>query len=588
MSYVAIRTLGPLAVWEVGDDGSQTPLALKSGAGAAGILVALAFLENKFEKWLDVAAYMWDEVELQDKPLEVRKRISTQASRLRPQLGNRNAVALGKPAFVERGTAVRIDWDDFQAHQKDEKYERALSLIAGYPLAGVGGNSVDITRLRQEVAVMVKNAVCASLEGLERAVPESPDLLDLAARNFEEFAPECPAEWIPPGLAPAMPRKRRVRVTGTRPATYGEFEREKLFERSPKGEGALVREQQEATEEGGYTWWSEGAWLGKFFAFWFRIFSLPCEEVAITYTGEVYNAARFEVDESKGPVDKPKDKATIIEAPTLLLGDETDKQISCARTNWGFAYNWARSEGDKLLKHSSRPSIFGVVGRPVYPGIAGVHVLFQTSDGYILFGLRAPKIAFHERTWSASFEEQIAVEARDFTGDEVLGDQTLLDAVHGGLFEEWGIEESAVAATSCLAVGREWGRTRFEGKPFLNLSATTIAACRLNIPLTAVWAGLKEVAGVPDRDEHRAWAGISFGSRADVLRFVAAAKGRHDQPNLLAELCDRPDIDADLKGYPHGGSSVGIHDRGLMPTSAARLVLASAWFETLKTVDNSH
>lgn len=168
---------------------------------------------------------------------------------------------------------------------------------------------------------------------------------------------------------------------------------------------------------------------------------------------------------------------------------------------------------------------------------------------------------------------------REFTGEPEEGDRTLLDTIHGGLYEEWFIEESAVAETSCLAVGREWGRGMFEGKPFINRSATLIVACRLCIPLATVWARLNEKARVRDREEYRAWAGIRFGSRADVLRFVAAAKG-HGAPNLLIALCDRDDIDAELAPYA-GGMTASVRDRGLMPTSAARLVLGSGWLASL-------
>jgi hypothetical protein len=159
------------------------------------------------------------------------------------------------------------------------------------------------------------------------------------------------------------------------------------------------------------------------------------------------------------------------------------------------------------------------------------------------------------------------VGAREFTGP-LSGDETLLDTLQGGLFEEWGIEESAVVLSSCLAIGREWDVDEREDAPRLNFSAPVLTACRLNIPLTAVWASLDESAGMQDRDEHRAWAGIRFDSRDDVLGFVAAAKERDDNANLLANLCGRGDIHAEAKFYP-GGPSGEIRDLGLMPTSAA-------------------
>jgi len=103
------------------------------------------------------------------------------------------------------------------------------------------------------------------------------------------------------------------------------------------------------------------------------------------------------------------------------------------------------------------------------------------------------------------------------------------------------------------------------------------SAVKLDHPRTGLYLSHLVVADV---DEHRAWAGVRFSLRTDVLRFVAAAKGRKDNDNLLAVLCARSDIDAEFSLYPRGATT-GISDRGLMPTSAARLVLASGWFETL-------
>jgi hypothetical protein len=597
VSYIAIQLLGPFAVWAVDDDGRRHPANLRAGAGAPCLLAALVFpLECK--KWDDVGALLWSYSAYQLEPKELLGRTKKHASRVRTRLKNlpgagihHGAIAEGRtPAIIARGTAVHVDWDDLLAYQTEGNHKLALSLIAGNPLIGVHSDKLIIDDLVERVREKVKKAAYESLKGVKRLVAESPESLSLDDPVFAEFGALRPDKWVsvpkePP--IPAVPSTggRTVRRGTQPPPLYGSSKQTDLFESCREGERELAREMREAADEGADTWWSEGKWFGEYFAFWCNVHPLPCDEIKIAYIDEAYNAARFGISAS---VDAPKDKATIVDASSmLLLRDPDDKRITFAVTNWGFAYDWARVNGDSLLADPSRASIFGVSGRPAYPGIAGVHVLFQTSDGYLMFGLRAPKIAFHERTWSASFEEQISVGARDFTGDEIVGDQTLLDTVHGGLYEEWGIDESAVAETSCLAIGREWGQGTFEGETFLNRSATIIAGCRLNIPLKAVWANLDELASVPDRDEHRAWAGIGFGSREDVLRFVAAAKGCKDNANLLAALCDRPDIDADFKPYP-GGASADIRDHGLMPTSAARLVLASGWLETLRKVDNSH
>jgi hypothetical protein len=578
MSYLAIQVLGPVCAWEVDDDGIWRPLPLRAGSMGAAILVALVFhRELDGQEWHKVGAHLCSRVELDNDRDKVGGRTRIQAFRLRPQLGqHKDAISEGAAGIKGRGETVRIDWDYFLAYQGKKEHKRALSLIRGGPLVKVRStNELKIESLREDVHNKIKEAAYKSLEKRECPVPADHGALDLFDPIFEQFWDDRPAEWRHRREAAKPPIPQSLRRQTEPPPPYSSYSPDELFEPCPEGEQFLAREMAEASDDG--IWWSgEGEWMGAFFAFWHKLYTTPCNEVAITYTDEQYNAERFGVaPETNGP----KDKATIIDARDLL-SDPPKKEIRCAVTNWGFAYDWAGEHGDELLAQSPPASIFGLTRRPVYPGIAGVHVIFQTSDGYLLFGLRAPGIAFHERTWSASFQEQIAVGPREFTGEAEGGDRTLLDTVHGGLYEEWFIEEGAVAETSCLAVGREWGRSTFEGKPFINRSATIIVACRLNIPLATVWARLNERARVRDREEHRAWAGIHFGSRADVLRFVAAARGREDTTNLLAELCNREDIDAKLALYP-GGMTTSIRDRGLMPTSAARLVLGSGWLASL-------
>ncbi len=577
MSYLAIQVLGVVCAWEVGNDGIWRPLPLKAGSMGAAILVALVFdpaLDG--QRWDKVGAHLCSQVELDNDRDKVGGRTRVQALRLRGQLGeHKGAISEGAAGIKGRGETVHIDWDYFKAYQGNEDYEQALSLIRGAPLTKVSSpNELKIEKLRKDVHDKIKEAAYESLEELKCPVPANHGELDLSDPVFEQFWDGLPAEWRQRREAAKPPVPQALRRQAKPPPPYGSYSPDELFEECREGEQSLAGELAEAGDAG--TWWSGGEWMGAFFAFWHKLHAVPCGDVAITYTDETYNAERFGMSPE---VNTPKDKATIIDAREMLV-DPPKKEIRCAVTNWGFAYDWARVHGDELLAQSPPASIFGLTGRPAYPGIAGVHVLFQTSDGYMLFGLRAPGIAFHERSWSASFEEQIAVEPRDFTGEPEEGDRTLLDVIHGGLYEEWYIEEDAVAASSCLAIGREWGRSTHEGKLFINRSATIIVGCRLNIPLATVWARLDQKALVRDREEHRAWAGVQFGTRADVLRFVAAARGREDAPNLLAELCNREDIDAKLELYP-GGVTASIRDRGLMPTSAARLVLGSGWLASL-------
>jgi hypothetical protein len=214
--------------------------------------------------------------------------------------------------------------------------------------------------------------------------------------------------------------------------------------------------------------------------------------------------------------------------------------------------------------------VFGRADRKPYPGIAGVHTLLQTSDGFLLFGLRAMQVDFHEGTWSASFEESVAASGREFTGP-VRGDATVLDTITGGLFEEWGIDSGKVAFSSFLAVGREYVRTE-RGR--LDLSSSVLAAVRLDLELAEVWESLADAPGIRDRDEHSAWAGVRFASRSHLLGSLAVARKRRESIDLLVDLANA--VSAELEFFP-GGASSNIADFGLMPTSAARLYLGSEW-----------
>jgi hypothetical protein len=159
---------------------------------------------------------------------------------------------------------------------------------------------------------------------------------------------------------------------------------------------------------------------------------------------------------------------------------------------------------------------------------------------------------------------------REFTGP-VRGDATVLDAINGGLVEEWGVDPSAVSASSFLAVGREYVRTK-EGR--LDLSSSVLAAARLSLTLSEVWQCLADAPGIRDRDEHAAWGGIRFASRSHLLGFLAAGRRRRENVDLLVDLTSA--VGAELEFFPDGASS-GIPDFGLMPTSAARLYLGSDW-----------
>ncbi|HEX3510042.1 MAG TPA: hypothetical protein VHT27_02975 [Solirubrobacteraceae bacterium] len=427
---------------------------------------------------------------------------------------------------------------------------RPLDGIAdGHPTVGV-----FVARLRAEALTLVHRA-CAAL-ALDRSFqwgdPIPEDWPHVAVPGWPDAVSIGHATAFSPG---SRPTERQVSDGIWRPAA--------LFEGCPDGEALRRIEFGDGSVE--TRWPGDKRWFGEYYAFWHRTVTQRCDEVVLTYVDERYDAERFG---QEGALDGDNDKATIIEAK--LLGEPPTKRLICARTNWGFAHEWAKDHADDLLAAADAPSAFGVVGRSVYPGIAGVHTLVWTSDGYLLFALRGNEVAFHERTWSASFEESVAAAGREYSGPGT-GDATVLDAINGGLVEEWGVEPRLVVASTMLAVGREFVRTR-TGR--LDLSSTILTAIRLDLPIAQVWECLDRSPEIRDRDEHIAWAGIRFNSREHLLGFLAKARGRRDNVDLLSDAA--ADVGAEISYYP-GASSSGIADYGLMPTSAARLYLGSAW-----------
>jgi hypothetical protein len=586
VSHLRIQVLGRLAVWHVGDDGLWQPIKIEAGAGSPGLLALLIFLGEEVEEWKQVTPWLWDRNEIARAPAKYDDCRRQVARRLRKALlrCGRKVLADGHPELIGRGfeegpRTVHIDWDDFQRYQENKEHDKALSLVTAKPLPEINDNDERIgpllTAIRYDI---IEPAVEKSLRALKRPIP---DPLELGPALLSDFEHARPPEWQRV-LAPTATGERdrsAANIAGRRreqrpPPRFGSFPAEELFVPCTKGEARLAREQEEAKAENGRMWWSDGLWLGAYHAHWFKLLTTPCEEIAIVYTDELYDAARFDAP----AVDAPKEKATILQASSML-GDNPAKQIVCGRTNWGVAHEWAKEHAAEILDHPSKPSVYGRIGRPAYPGIAGVHVLAQTSDGYILFAQRSDEVDFHRLTWSASFEESVATQVREFTGP-LTGDGHLLHVIEAGLFEEWGIEEDAIIDSTCLAIGREWVQEQHDTPSLLNLSSTVLTACRLNLTLRDVWHSLDESGAIRDRSEHQSWAGCRFASRDDVLRFVVAARGKASSINLLAELAGRPEVQAKIEFYP-GGIVGHAPDLGLMPTAAARLVLGSAWLSTL-------
>jgi hypothetical protein len=340
-----------------------------------------------------------------------------------------------------------------------------------------------------------------------------------------------------------------------------------LFVACPEGKIFKEGELQAIASRRASVWWHEASsrWFGSYFAFWYKDQTRPSENVTYVLDQGSYGSRRFG---KRASFDGDKDKLTVVSASWFNSDTEVDK-LYCGLTNYGFAFEWAKDHADELLSGSPPPSVFGATDRPAYPGIAGVHTLIETSDGYLVFGLRGlTTVTYHQLTWSASFEESILP---DLAGKK--GDKTVFDTIVRGLREEWGIPGSAIAASTTLALGREFVRINRER---LDLSFSILATVRLSVNLQAVWQYLNRRVSIIDIDEHCAWVAVCFRSRADLLQLLRFARGRTSGYDLFSEFADSHPSAGEVVFYP-GGPSTGIEDRGLMPTSAARLYLGSRW-----------
>ncbi len=560
-TYISI--LGELRVVRIDPAGNQEVRAI-GGVVPRALLAALVFNRKSLPRDR-VFQQVWDL-----SPTNIN-RIHTRTNVLRDELGDRDLIPRGENlGLLKDLSRLQTDWDLFHQLMASDppRQQEAIALVRDTPLDGIEDNdkqvAVFIKRLRLDILREVRKA-CVALELTT----------DFTWGNSipDEWPRQLPSEW--PSLIESLSLDGQeeaslvpLPASTRRQPSDGTWTSEALFEPCKEGRARIVDEKAEALAREPVTWWVPGShrWFGEYFAFWHRTRTIPCETIGIEYISERYDSERYGVDPDN---DGDNDKAIIIGA-SKLLDDVGKKRLMCARTTWNFAHEWAKKHTDDLLAGSSRPSVFGLTDRLAYPGIAGVHSLVQTSDGYLLFALRDSRADFHQSTWSASFEESVAARGREFTGP-ARGDQTVLDAVIGGLYEEWGIEASEIETSTFLAVGREYVRTR---KGRLDLSSSVLTAVRLKITLKDVWTLLSDVSGIPDRDEHAAWAGVRFASRSQVLAFMAAARSRSENTDLLRELTES--VNAEINFFPEGASE-GIPDYGLMPTSAARLYLGSTW-----------
>ena len=398
------------------------------------------------------------------------------------------------------------------------------------------------------------------------------DALSISERSFERIR----RDDLEPLLARALLNLAEHELQADDSSVsdpVSEFEEEpphsELFAECPEGQEAKDRELEGIATRQASVWWHEASskWFGSYFAFWYKVETRASENVRYVLDQGSYGSRRFGQPASS---DGDKDKLTVVSASWFNSDTEVDK-LYCGLTNYGFAFEWAKDHADELLSGGSPPSVFGATDRPAYPGIAGVHTLMQTSDGYLVFGLRGlTTVTYHQLTWSASFEESVLP---NMPGKK--GDKTVLATIVRGLREEWGIPASAVAASTTLALGREFVRI---DRKRLDLSFSILAAVRLGVDLQTVWQYLSRRAKIIDIDEHCAWAAVRFRNRADLLQLLCFARDRKHGQDLFPEFAGSYPSAGEIVFYP-GGPSTGVEDHGLMPTSAARLYLGSQWFQ---------
>lgn len=345
------------------------------------------------------------------------------------------------------------------------------------------------------------------------------------------------------------------------------------FDPSIVGKEHIARELSTTTGEPTSTWWHPGSsgWFGSFFAFWHMTLTTPCEDIHYEYDQGTYDSTKFGVDAPDG--DNPK--AVVVTADPFV-SDNPRKALHCGITNWNFCHGWAETHSEVLFASSAQPSVFGLMDRLAYPGLASVHVLLYTSDGYILFAQRSsrPHVALLPDAWSISFEEQVSLTPREHT-PRIPRDATVLDTIRGGIQEEWGLPPSTIETSSCLALGREYIEVA-NPEPRLILNFGIITAVVLSVDLATVWSHLDNAPRIRDRTEHQAWLGCRFKKTEDVRKLLQAIRpsARSDQRTIWDI---DPSIKPELDTYEGGRPLNRIKDRGVTPTSAVRLLLGMNW-----------
>jgi hypothetical protein len=349
-----------------------------------------------------------------------------------------------------------------------------------------------------------------------------------------------------------------------------------LFPPPSDGEQRLHEELTAIDASGSRTWWdrNEGRWFGSYYSFWRKTGTTPCDRIRFTRSEETFHAERYAVNPDENG---DAARATIIRACEFRSDDIHNWYVELGVTNWNFARNWVRNDGDKLLSRQNDASVFGDERTAPFPGIACVHVIARTKDGFVLCALRNEDASYYPLTWSVSFEENVAIDRRE--GWTTDGDVTVFDTLVAGFAEELNIPASAIGHHSCLSVGRHY----VKDDQGWDLSSTVIVGAQLNINLNEVWKLLEEgEEEASDRNEHVAWAGISFHDRAQALRLLSFPRAAKSGRDLLPAFA-ATEQGCDMRFFP-GGPETEVEDRGLHMSSPVRLHLGTRWFERIDAI----
>lgn len=317
-------------------------------------------------------------------------------------------------------------------------------------------------------------------------------------------------------------------------------------------------------------WWdrAEGKWFDEFFAFWWKVTTVPCESITLVVDERPLTVAQYEgiPPNAVTPAKPERKKAALVRLSPFL--SDSDRQIHCAPIDWEFT-QWVGHHLPEFEHANPQATVFGVSDQIPFPGLICVHTLLSTMDGWVLFSLRSQQTDYFAGAWSASFEEQVEIGP---TTTARQRDSTVLDTMRRGVTEELGSELARYPmTTTCLGVGREHVLTGEQAV----LNCGVLAALHIHAPLSAIWHALDDPGQAEDLFEHLGWFACRFSRAADVAMFLAEMRNREFGPR---DILAHHGLGVDVRVHPASSEYIRAGDRFRWhPTSRARLHLWSRW-----------